>query len=92
MYSLSVSSALLQDKRNRVLRDRALYMERILKHEIEGISLDIESLRIRAESLPEEDHCGEGSGGPNDPSCEELAIEDETCTIDPVEGDTAARM
>ena len=67
-------------------------MERILKHEIKGISLDTESLRARAEAIPEEVYHGEGSEGPMDSSSEELAIEDETCTIDPVEGDTAARV
>jgi hypothetical protein len=70
------------------LRDRARYMERILKYEIKDVALDTESLRLRAEAIP----C-EGSDGDNtNPSSEELAIEDEICTISPVEGDTATRL
>lgn len=67
-------------------------MERILKHEIKGISLDTDSLRVRAEAIPEDGFRGEGSAAPKDSSSEELAIEDETCTIDPVKGETATRM
>lgn len=67
-------------------------MERILKHEVKGISLDTESLRVRAEAISEEGDYDEGSEQPVDSSDEELAIEDETCTIDPIEGDTAARV
>ena len=86
-----MSNTLLRKQRDRILRDRAFYMERILKHEIKGISLETESLRGRADAIPEVYH-GEDSVGPNDSPCDELAIEDETCTIDPVEGDTAARV
>ena len=92
MYSSSASNTLAREQRNRILRDRARYMERILKHEIKGISLDTESLRVRAEAIPDEDYRREGSPGATDSSCDELVIEDETCTIDPVEGDTATRV
>jgi hypothetical protein len=92
MNSSSASNTLPREQRNRILRDRARYMERILKHEIKSISLDTESLRVRAEAIPEEGYRGQGSAGPNGSSCEELVIEDETCTIDPVEGDTATRV
>jgi hypothetical protein len=60
-------------------------MERILKYEIKEVALDTESLRLRAEAIPCE-------GSDTNPSSEELAIKDETCTISPVEGDTATRL
>lgn len=91
MHSSSTSDALLREQRNRILRDRVRYMERILKHEIKGISLDTESLRVRAEAIPEEGCRSERFVSPDGSSGEELAIEDEICTIDPVEGDTATR-
>lgn len=93
MYSSPASNTLAREQRNSILRDRARYMERILKHEIRGISLDTESLRVRAEAIPDEGYRREGSAGATDSSCDdELVIEDETCTIDPVEGDTATRV
>ncbi|OBT79094.1 hypothetical protein VF21_02492 [Pseudogymnoascus sp. 05NY08] len=79
-----------REQRNRTLRDRARYMERILKHEIRRISLDTESLRVRAEAILGEGNLREGSADATDSSCDdELVIGDETCTIDPVDGDTA---
>ncbi|KFY19485.1 hypothetical protein V493_07940 [Pseudogymnoascus sp. VKM F-4281 (FW-2241)] len=86
----SASNTLSREQRNRILHDRARYMERILKHEIRGISLDTESLRVRAEAITGEGNRREGSAGATDSSCDdELVIGDETCTIDPVDGDTA---
>lgn len=93
MYSSSASNTLSREQRNRILHDRARYMERILKHEIRGISLDTESLRVRAEAITGEGNRREGSAGATDSSCDdELVIGDETCTIDPVDGDTATRV
>lgn len=74
------------------MRERARYMERILNHEIKGISLDTESLRVRAEAILEEEERHSSEGSPSDSSYEDLAIKDEACTIDFVEGDTAARV
>ncbi|KFZ11759.1 hypothetical protein V502_07415 [Pseudogymnoascus sp. VKM F-4520 (FW-2644)] len=86
----SGSNTLAREQRSRILRDRARYMERILKHEIRGISLDTESLRVRAEAILGEGNRREGSADATDSSCDdELVIGDETCTIDPVDGDTA---
>lgn len=92
MYSSPPSNTLPREQCNRILSDRLRYMERILKHEVKSISLDTESLRVRAEAIPDEGYRDEGSAGSNDSSCDELAIEDETFTIDPVEGDSATRV
>ena len=66
--------------------DRCRYMEQILKHTVEGIALDTKSLARMASSLA----AGRGSNSPGAPSPAGLAIEDEACTIDPVE-DTTTR-
>ncbi|PKX91094.1 transcription factor domain-containing protein [Aspergillus novofumigatus IBT 16806] len=62
------------------LQERAMYMERILKHAFKGISLDTKSLRQMALSIDETDK-------ETQPQTDEaeLAMEEEECTIDPVE-------
>ncbi|KAL4756352.1 transcription factor domain-containing protein [Aspergillus foveolatus] len=64
------------------LLERVLYMERILKHKFEGIDLDLDSLRRMARAIDE--HEQNNSSAPPD----EDSIEDEVCTIDPVEDTT----
>lgn len=61
-----------------------MYMERILKHKFEGIDLDLNSLRRMARALDEHEQ-NNSSAAPDEDS-----IEDEVCTIDPVE-DTTTR-
>ncbi|RAK99576.1 Zn(II)2Cys6 transcription factor [Aspergillus ibericus CBS 121593] len=69
------------------LVDRCRYMEQILKHTVEGIALDTKSLARMANSLTME----RPSDSPKVPSPAGLAIEDESCTIDPV-GDTTTHF
>ncbi|KAL6237499.1 hypothetical protein BDW75DRAFT_238286 [Aspergillus navahoensis] len=64
------------------LLERVMYMEKILKHKFEGIDLDLDSLRRMARALDE--HEQNNSSAPPD----EDPIEDEVCTIDPVEDTT----
>jgi hypothetical protein len=67
------------------LQERAMYMERILKHAFKGIALDTKSLKQMALSIDETDK-------ETQPETDEadLAMEEEECTIDPVE-DTVTR-
>ncbi|GFF62902.1 hypothetical protein IFM61392_06174 [Aspergillus lentulus] len=62
------------------LQERAMYMERILKHAFKGIALDTKSLKQMALSIDETDK-------ETQPETDEaeLAMEEEECTIDPVE-------
>ncbi|RHZ46222.1 transcription factor domain-containing protein [Aspergillus thermomutatus] len=62
------------------LQERAMYMERILKHTFKGISLDSKSLRQMAMSID-----GTDKETPPEADETELAMEEEECTIDPVE-------
>ncbi|KAL5049310.1 hypothetical protein BDW71DRAFT_217467 [Aspergillus fruticulosus] len=64
------------------LLERVMYMEKILKHKFEGIDLDLDSLRRMARAL--DVHEQNNSSAPPD----EDPIEDEVCTIDPVEDTT----
>ncbi|KAL4978819.1 fungal-specific transcription factor domain-containing protein [Aspergillus desertorum] len=64
------------------LLERAMHMEKILKHKFEGIDVDLGSLRRMARALDE--HEQNNSSAPPD----EDPIEDEVCTIDPVEETT----
>ncbi|KAL4999487.1 fungal-specific transcription factor domain-containing protein [Aspergillus recurvatus] len=64
------------------LLERVMHMEKILKHKFEGIDLDLDSLRRMARALDE--HEQNNSSAPPD----EDPIEDEVCTIDPVEDTT----
>ncbi|KAE8155145.1 fungal-specific transcription factor domain-containing protein [Aspergillus avenaceus] len=66
--------------------ERSKYMERILKHKLDGVSLETDNLARIAESLTVD----EGSANVTEQTSDELtnlSIEDEACTIDPV-GDT----
>ncbi|GFG04745.1 uncharacterized transcriptional regulatory protein C417.09c [Aspergillus udagawae] len=62
------------------LQERAMYMERILRHAFKGIALDTKSLKQMALSIDETDK-------ETQPETDEaeLTIEEEECTIDPVE-------
>ncbi|KAL3472045.1 fungal-specific transcription factor domain-containing protein [Aspergillus californicus] len=62
------------------LLERVMYMEKILTHKVEGISLDIDNLRRIARALEETEQ--EMHAPEEDP------IEEEVCTIDPVEDTT----
>jgi hypothetical protein len=68
-----------------------MYMERILKQKFEDISLDTSSLRRLAEAIPPvaNDDRPTPSSSPRDE--EELVMEQEVCTIDPIE-DTITRV
>jgi hypothetical protein len=67
------------------LQERAMYMERILKHTFKGIALDTKSLKQMVLSIDETDK-------ETQPETDEaeLTMEEEECTIDPVE-DTVTR-
>ncbi|KAL4967078.1 transcription factor domain-containing protein [Aspergillus stella-maris] len=68
------------------LLERVSYMENILKHKFEGIALDVDSLRRMSRALDQHD---QNSDHPATPlPAEEDPIEDEVCTIDPVEDTT----
>lgn len=79
-----------------VLQIRSEYMERILRHTIPDLELDVDSLRRKAESLT----IAEGSTqAPSRDTASEseietdLNIENENCTIEAVnDTDTVARM
>jgi hypothetical protein len=62
-----------------------MYMERILKHAFQGVALDTKSLKQMALSIDETDK----EMQPETDEAE-LTIEEEECTIDPVE-DTVTR-
>jgi hypothetical protein len=72
------------------LINRSRYMERILKRTIEGIRLDTKSLAKLADAL---DADGDGvCVVPSDAQeVEELVMDDEACTMDPV-GDNTTRQ
>ena len=90
LTSGSAYSSLTPDANARELLKRAMYMERILKHKFEGIALDTSSLCRMAEDTVEngadDDHHANSSPREDD----DLGIEEEVCTIDPVE-DTITR-
>lgn len=62
-----------------------MYMERILKHAFKGIALDTKSLRQMAMALSDET-----DKETQETDEAELTMEEEECTIDPVE-DTVTR-
>ncbi|KAL2829422.1 fungal-specific transcription factor domain-containing protein [Aspergillus cavernicola] len=64
----------------REILERVMYMEKILKHKVDGIDLDLDSLRRMASAL---DNSRQDTIPP-----EEDPIEEEVCTIDPVEDTT----
>ncbi|KAL4899896.1 fungal-specific transcription factor domain-containing protein [Aspergillus multicolor] len=64
------------------LLERVMYMENILKHKFEGIDLDIDSLRRMSRALDEYEQNSTSAPPDEDP------IEEEVCTIDPVEDTT----
>ncbi|KAL4780068.1 fungal-specific transcription factor domain-containing protein [Aspergillus varians] len=70
----------------RELLERTMYMEKILKYKVEGISLDIDNLRRMARAL--DDHEQSKNGPASSPLADEDPIEEEVCTIDPVEDTT----
>jgi len=61
-----------------------MYMEQILKHKIQGISLDAENLARIAKSIPTQPT----SSNSDIEDTEDLAIEEEVPTIQPVEQTT----
>lgn len=73
------------------LLERARYMETILKATIRDIALDTVSLRGRAEDiLTESPVAGESSRRASDDD-NDAALEEEVCTINPVEDTTTRR-
>ncbi|RDW92696.1 transcription factor domain-containing protein [Aspergillus mulundensis] len=64
------------------LLERVMYMENILKHKFDGIDLDIDSLRRMSRALDEYEQNSTLAPPDEDP------IEEEVCTIDPVEDTT----
>lgn len=67
-------------------------MERILRHTLPQLELDIDSLRCKAESLTIAETPSHGLAESTDSDIDgDLNIEDETCTINAVD-DTIARM
>ncbi|KAL4937001.1 fungal-specific transcription factor domain-containing protein [Aspergillus oleicola] len=68
------------------LLERVACMENILKHKFDGIALDVDSLRRMSRALDQHD---QNNGHPTTPlPAEGDPIEDEVCTIDPVEDTT----
>ncbi|KIA76007.1 Zn(II)2Cys6 transcription factor [Aspergillus ustus] len=68
------------------LLERVTYMERILKHKVAGIDIDLDSLRRMARALDEHERSRERPTTPV--PLDDNPIEDEFCTIDPVEDTT----
>ncbi|KAL4794090.1 fungal-specific transcription factor domain-containing protein [Aspergillus venezuelensis] len=68
------------------LLERVSYMENILKHKFEGIALDVDSLRRMSRALDQHDQTTDHPATPL--PAEEDPIEEEVCTIDPVEDTT----
>jgi hypothetical protein len=66
-------------------------MERILKHNFEGISLDTNNLSRMAESLTRDRPGLHRLTDLHEQEADDLAIEEEVCTIVPVE-DTTTRL
>jgi hypothetical protein len=69
-----------------------MYMERILKHRIDGIALDTKSLHRMAEAIVEEGTDDDHPVGSSPNEEDGLAIEEEVCTIDPVEATTTRAL
>jgi hypothetical protein len=65
-------------------------MEKILKHKVEGIDLDLDSLRRMARALDEHEQSIRRPATPVPP--DDDPIEEELCTIDPVEDTTTRKM
>ncbi|KAH7082647.1 hypothetical protein BKA63DRAFT_486109 [Paraphoma chrysanthemicola] len=81
---------------NEELKDRSVYMERVLRHHLPNLALDIDTLRRTCERLPSS-RAGidqlETSVQPPEliasaPTSESPGIEDENCTLDYVDGAT----
>ncbi|KAL2784722.1 hypothetical protein BJX66DRAFT_343758 [Aspergillus keveii] len=72
------------------LLERVMYMEKILKHRVEGIDLDMDSLRRMATALDEHERRNRRDLATPVPLDDDDPIEEELCTIDPVE-DTTTR-
>ncbi|RAQ76622.1 fungal specific transcription factor [Aspergillus flavus] len=71
----------------RELAERSTYMERILRHTMQGISLDTDTLSQMANALASnQEHPREPPLEPEE--VDGLPIDDEACTIDPVEDTT----
>lgn len=61
-----------------------MYMEKILKHKFDDIALDLDNLRRVSRALEED----QNNNAPSSLPPGEDPIEEEVCTIDPVEGTT----
>ncbi|KAL2851192.1 fungal-specific transcription factor domain-containing protein [Aspergillus pseudoustus] len=83
-----LAEALRQPERVNVqeLLERVTYMEKILKHKVAGIDIDLDSLRRMARALDEHERSRERPTTPVPP--DDSPIEEEFCTIDPVEDTT----
>ncbi|BCS25217.1 Zn(II)2Cys6 transcription factor domain-containing protein [Aspergillus puulaauensis] len=64
------------------LIERVTYLEKILQHKVNGISLDVDSLRRMARALDEDEHRKRAANQEDEDPIEEV------CTIDPVEDTT----
>jgi hypothetical protein len=81
------------------LRDRSTCMERILRHHVPHLSLDIDALREYCDSLlPERDTVDQDDTRvelpeaiPGAPASDGPGLEDEDCTLDYVDGTTVRR-
>jgi hypothetical protein len=74
------------------LLERVMYMEKILKHKVEGIDLDLDSLRRMATALDEHERRNRRDLATPVPPDDDDPIEEELCTIDPVEDTTTRKM
>ena len=82
--------SLSAETENQELLERSSLMEKILSQRVTGIRFDLESLRqAAADSGRLSNGCNLSDSGPDEE--EDVHIEDEKCTIDPVE-DTVTRM
>ncbi|KAJ0426832.1 fungal-specific transcription factor domain-containing protein [Aspergillus carlsbadensis] len=70
------------------LLERVVYMEKILKHKVEGIDLDLDSLRRMARALDEHERSRQRRRPTTPVAPDDDPIEEEFCTIDPVEDTT----
>lgn len=72
------------------LLERVTYLEIILQHKVNGIALDVDSLRRMARALDEHEQSKIRAANPL--RDDEDPIEDEVCTIDPIEDTTTRKF